>query len=139
MQAALAEMDRRRGTQERYNQEHGITPRSIVKSVDEIRFTTRVADAREDPVPRAEAVSLLGKAAGDWSGLDQAQRDALVGRLEDEMRRAADDLDFELAAQIRDQIMDLKAAGTGARGHGSTHGGAEAQGRGKARGRPARR
>ena len=53
MKAALEEMDRRRVTQLRYNQEHGITPRSIVKSVDEIRFTTRVADAREDPVARA--------------------------------------------------------------------------------------
>jgi len=138
MKEALAEMDRRRRTQERYNAEHGITPRSIVKSVDQIRFTTRVADAREDPVPRAEAVSLLGKAAGEWSALDQAQREALVKRLEDEMRRAADDLDFELAAQVRDQIMDLKAAGTGARRPERTDAPGSA-GTGKRRGRPARR
>jgi len=140
MQAALAEMDRRRRTQERYNLDHGITPRSIVKSVDQIRFTTRVADAREDPVPRPEAVSLLGKAAADWTGLDQAQRDALVKQLENEMRRAADDLDFELAAQLRDQIMDLKAAGTG--GGVRTHERTDAPGSadtGKRRGRPARR
>jgi excinuclease ABC subunit B len=110
MKEALAEMDRRRRTQERYNAEHGITPRSIVKSVDQIRFTTRVADAREDPLPRPEALSLVGKAASEWSGLDEAKREELVGKLEDEMRRAADDLDFELAAQIRDQIMDLKAS-----------------------------
>ena len=138
MKEALAEMDRRRRTQERYNAEHGITPRSIVKSVDQIRFTTRVADAREDPVPRAEAVSLLGKAAGEWSALDQAQREALVKQLEDEMRRAADDLDFELAAQVRDQIMDLKAAGTGARRPERTDAPGSA-GTGKRRGRPARR
>jgi excinuclease ABC subunit B len=138
MKEALAEMDRRRRTQERYNAEHGITPRSIVKSVDQIRFTTRVADAREDPVPRAEAVSLLGKAAGDWSALDQAQREALVKQLEDQMRRAADDLDFELAAQIRDQIMDLKAAGTGTRRSERTDAPGSA-GTGKRRGRPARR
>jgi len=146
MKAALDEMARRRVTQLKYNREHGITPRSIVKSVDEIRFTTRVADAREDPVPRAEALSLAGHAARDWTSLDEAERAALLKQLEDEMRRAADDLDFELAAQIRDQIMDLKAAGTGARGHGGTE--AQGPGRldapgsagtGRRRGRPARR
>jgi excinuclease ABC subunit B len=146
MKEALEEMDRRRGTQERYNREHGITPRSIVKSVDQIRFTTRVADAREDPVPRPEALSLVGKAAGGWASLDAAQREEAVRSLEEEMRRAADDLDFELAAQIRDQIMELKATGAGARAGRDApgRGGTDAQGQsgtgpGKRRGRPARR
>ena len=143
MRAALEEMQRRRAVQERYNQEHGITPRSIVKSVDQIRFATRVADAREDPVPRPEAVSLAGKAASDWTALDAAQREELLKQLEDEMRRAADDLDFELAAQIRDQILDLKASGQGRRAaasseSGDARGGGE-QARGRRRGRPARR
>jgi excinuclease ABC subunit B len=137
MQAALDEMDRRRATQQRYNREHGITPRSIVKSVDEIRFTTRVADAREDPVPRTEALSLAGKAAAEWTSLDAAQREALLKQLEDEMRRAADDLDFELAAQIRDQIMDLRAsAPSRSRGAPAAVDGPPARGR---RGRAARR
>ena len=136
MKAAMEEMDRRRRTQERYNREHDITPRSIVKSVDQIRFTTRVADAREDPVPRPEALSLVGKAAGGWASLDAAQREEVVKTLEEEMRRAADDLDFELAAQIRDQIMDLKAVDTarGRPGAQSDAGTARAR-----RGRPARR
>ena len=143
MRAALEEMQRRRAVQERYNQEHGITPRSIVKSVDQIRFATRVADAREDPVPRPEAVSLAGKAASDWTALDAAQREELLKQLEDEMRRAADDLDFELAAQIRDQILDLKASGQGRRAAASSESG-DARGggehaRGRRRGRPARR
>src|SRR5216110_1433198 len=47
MQRALDEMQRRRGRQQAYNEAHDITPRSIVKSVDQVRFTTRVADARE--------------------------------------------------------------------------------------------
>jgi excinuclease ABC subunit B len=111
MRAALEEMDRRRVVQRAYNAEHGITPRSIVKSVDEIRFTTRVADAREDPVPRTEPLAVLGKAAADWAEADPAERDAIVATLEQEMRRAAEDLDYELAAQIRDQILDLRAAG----------------------------
>ena len=113
MRAALEEMERRRVVQRAFNLEHGITPRSIVKSVAEIRFTTRVADAREDPVQRAEPLALLGKAAADWTNADPAERAALFTMLEQEMRKAADDLDYELAAQIRDQLMDLKAAGAG--------------------------
>ncbi len=115
MTAALEEMDRRREVQRAYNLEHGITPRSIVKSVDEIRLSTRVADAREDPVPRAEPLALLGKAAADWAAADPDEKAALIGMLEAEMKTAAEDLDFELAAQIRDQVMDLKAAGGGRR------------------------
>jgi excinuclease ABC subunit B len=136
MKEALGEMDRRRRTQERYNREHGITPRSIVKSVDQIRFTTRVADAREDPVPRPEALSLAGKTAASWASLDAAQREEVVRTLEEEMRRAADDLDFELAAQIRDQIMDLKAGETAKRRAAAVADAGAARPR---RGRPARR
>ena len=139
MTAALEEMDRRREVQRAYNIEHGITPRSIVKSVEEIRFTTRFADAREDPVPRAEPLALLGKAAADWEAADPDEKAALIGMLEQEMRRAADDLDYELAAQVRDQIMDLKAATHGrtdARTHGGTAAGsATGPGAGEGRGR----
>src|SRR5206468_11224772 len=46
MQRALDEMSRRRQTQLAYNEEHGITPRSIVRSVDQVRFATRFADAK---------------------------------------------------------------------------------------------
>jgi excinuclease ABC subunit B len=141
MRAALEEMDRRREVQRQYNTAHGITPRSIVKSVEEIRFTTRVADAREDPVPRAEPLALLGKAAAGWHSADPEERAALVALLEQEMRRAAEDLDYELAAQIRDQILDLKAAGgradtrTSERADARTSGRTGAPGRGKPGGR----
>ena len=142
MQAALDEMDRRRDVQRRYNAEHGITPRSIVKTVEEIRFTTRVADAREDPVPRAEPLALLGKAAAGWNSADPEDRAALVALLEQEMRRAAEDLDYELAAQIRDQVLDLKAAKGGrtdARTHERTgapaHRGTDGPSRGRSGGR----
>jgi excinuclease ABC subunit B len=109
MRAAIEEMDRRREVQRRYNSEHGITPASIVKSVEEIRFTTRVADAREDPVPRTEPLSLVAKATRSWADASAAERAELIRQLEEEMKRAADELDFELAAQIRDQVLDLKA------------------------------
>ena len=102
MQRALDEMTRRREIQQRYNQEHGITPRSIVKSMEEVRLSTHVADARtERPEPRqaADAVDLH----------DPARRAALIQSLERQMREAAANLEFELAAMLRDQLNDLKA------------------------------
>jgi len=123
MKAAMEEMDRRREVQRAYNAEHGITPTTIRKSVAEIRFTTRVADAREDPVPRTEPLSAVAKAGVAWGDATAAERDRILADLEAEMRRAADDLDFELAAQIRDQVMDLKATGgRGGRGSGGPDG-----------------
>ena len=105
MQRALEEMTRRREIQQRYNAEHGITPRSIVKSMEEVRLSTHVADARtERPEPRL--------AVQDKVDLhDPAKRAALVQALERQMREAAANLEFELAAMLRDQLNDLKAMG----------------------------
>jgi excinuclease ABC subunit B len=102
MQRALDEMTRRREIQQRFNQEHGITPRSIVKSMEEVRLSTHVADARtERPEPRQapDAVDLH----------DPARRAAMIQSLERQMREAAANLEFELAAMLRDQLNDLKA------------------------------
>jgi excinuclease ABC subunit B len=99
MQRAQAEMNRRRVAQLAYNTEHRITPRSIVKSVGDIRFVTRFADARTakpaEPGVRRPA--------------DAKERDALITLLESQMQAAALELDFELAAVLRDQILELKA------------------------------
>jgi excinuclease ABC subunit B len=100
MERALAEMDRRRATQMAYNAEHGITPVSIRKSVDQVRFVTRVADARTERPPVAERLKPA----------EPADREALIAALERQMREAAAELDFELAAQLRDQLFDLKSA-----------------------------
>jgi excinuclease ABC subunit B len=99
MERAIEEMNRRRGLQEAHNLEHGVTPVSISKSVDQVRLVTRVADAR---APRPEPEPERGE------GLDRA---ALLEVLEQQMREAAAELDFELAAQLRDQLFELKAAG----------------------------
>jgi len=103
MQRALEEMTRRREIQQRYNAEHGITPRSIVKSMEEVRLSTHVADARtEKPEPKL--------AVQDKVDLrDPARRAALVQALERQMREAAANLEFELAAMLRDQLNELKA------------------------------
>jgi excinuclease ABC subunit B len=100
MRRCIEETNRRREIQGRYNVEHGITPRSIRKSVDEVRRTTAVADSRWDPGTRAvEALA----------GLPDLEPDELVQRLTAEMERAAGSLDFELASQLRDHIFQLRA------------------------------
>ncbi len=105
MRRALEEMDRRREIQRRFNEEHGITPRSIVKSMEEVRLSTHVADARtERPEPRLavqERVDLR----------DPAKRAAAIQVLEKQMRQAAANLEFELAAMLRDQVNELRALG----------------------------
>jgi excinuclease ABC subunit B len=98
MRRALDEMSRRRALQEAYNAQHGITPQSIVKSVGDIRFVTRVADARGSRVPVA-----AGRPA------DATERERLIRLLESQMQAAAEALDFELAAVLRDQLLELKA------------------------------
>jgi excinuclease ABC subunit B len=99
MERALSEMNRRRQTQLAYNVEHGITPRSIVKSVGDIRFVTRVADAR---VAKPGAGEIRRPA-------DAGERETLIRMLEQQMQAAAEELDFELAAVLRDQLLELKA------------------------------
>jgi excinuclease ABC subunit B len=102
MQACLDETDRRRRVQLAYNQEHGITPTTIQKTISEIEFSTRVADARERPPARA--------AEPPVSYADEVNREEYAKVLEQEMARAAEALDFERAALLRDQLFELKAA-----------------------------
>jgi excinuclease ABC subunit B len=103
MQRAIEEMDRRRTIQQAYNVEHGITPVSIVKSLEQVRLSTHVADARtEKPEPKPEKQPDLR---------DPARRAALIQKLERQMREAAANLEFESAAMLRDQLNELKAAG----------------------------
>jgi len=98
MQRALDEMSRRRGIQQAYNVEHGVIPRSIVKSVGDIRFVTRVADARgQRPAAAASRPA------------DAKEREGLMRLLESQMQAAAEALDFEQAALLRDQLLELKA------------------------------
>ena len=98
MQRALEEMNRRRATQLAYNQEHGITPVTISKSVDEIMRATSVADAAAGP----DVQDLLPAAVMD---LD---REALMEVLDREMLAAASREDFEMAAVFRDRLDELR-------------------------------
>ncbi|HEX5004017.1 MAG TPA: excinuclease ABC subunit UvrB [Gemmatimonadales bacterium] len=106
MERALAEMDRRRAIQVAYNTEHGITPRSIVKSLEQVRLSTYVADARTEKPEPIEAGSLVREDLHD-----PAVRARTIAALEQQMKEAAANLEFELAALLRDQVNDLKATG----------------------------
>jgi excinuclease ABC subunit B len=105
MQRALDEMDRRRSIQQAYNEEHGITPTSIVKSMEQVRLSTHVADARTERVQPEKALQ-------DRADLrDPAKRATMITSIERQMREAAANLEFEVAALLRDQLNELKAMG----------------------------
>jgi excinuclease ABC subunit B len=103
MRRVLDEMDRRRDIQRKFNEAHNITPVSIVKSLDEVRLSTHVADARtEKPQPRIKVVESVDLH-------DPAERAAYMAKLERRMREAAANLEFERAALIRDELNELRA------------------------------
>ena len=100
MRRCLDETNRRREIQLEHNRAHGITPETIRKSVQEIEFSTRVADARVRPMKVAEEVVSYAK---------EVNSEELVKILEKEMADAAEAMDFERAALLRDQIFELRA------------------------------
>jgi excinuclease ABC subunit B len=107
MQRALDETARRRTMQHEHNLAHGIVPRGVTKSVDEVRFITRVADAREEREGAAPAPKKLG---GESVARSREELEQLVGELEVTMREAARALDFEAAARLRDQLFEVRTA-----------------------------
>jgi excinuclease ABC subunit B len=97
MDRAIAETNRRREIQEAYNREHGIEPKSIVKTLEEVLRATAVADSRQEPAPQVSIDAYRELSPKD-----------LLAALEREMRDAAARLEFELAATIRDKIFELR-------------------------------
>ena len=96
MKAAIEETDRRRSIQKKYNEEHGITPKSVSKS---IRSVIEATHASEDES------SYMGKSPSE---LTKKELMEYIKKLEGEMKQAAKDLQFERAAQLRDQIFEYK-------------------------------
>jgi excinuclease ABC subunit B len=99
MRAAIEETGRRRALQEAYNQEHGITPQSIVKEIDAVMSSVYERDYMTPADPRD----------GMERFKTQAELDAYVASLQGEMRLAAANLDFEKAATLRDDIKRLRS------------------------------
>ena len=102
MRVCLDETERRRRVQTAHNEEHGIEPRTIRKSVEEIEFSTRVADAREKPAVK------VAEPGQEYA--DEVNAEEFIKIIEQEMAKAAEALDFERAASLRDQLFELKAA-----------------------------
>jgi excinuclease ABC subunit B len=104
MRAAIGETDRRRALQEEYNREHGITPKSIIKRIDDVMSSVY----ERDYVTSASVVR-----EGLETFRSQAELDAHIGGLQAQMRAAAANLDFEKAAALRDYIKRLRTADLG--------------------------
>lgn len=96
MRAAIDETNRRRAIQEAYNKEHGITPTTIKKAVRDLISITKAAE---------KTVNELEK---DPESMDEKELTKLIGKLQKQMQKAAAELDFETAAKLRDQMMELK-------------------------------
>ena len=97
MQAALAEMDRRRTIQREYNEKHGITPTSIKKSVGEAMVQHEKFEIASLMVAEEEEEYITSK-----------NPQKLIVRLEKQMYAAAKNLEFEKAAELRDRVKRLR-------------------------------
>lgn len=98
MEVAISETKRRREIQEKYNEEHGITPQTIQKG---IRDSIRATQAAEEPEEYATSVKL--------DKLTKKEKEAMIAQMENEMKEAAKALNFERAAELRDLLLELKA------------------------------
>ena len=96
MQKAIDETARRRKIQMAYNEEHGIVPQTIKKEIRDLISVTKAVDKEEDKEV-------------DITSLNRQERKELVKKLQGQMQEAVEVLDFELAAQIRDMMLEVKA------------------------------
>src|SRR6188474_1923347 len=103
MKSAMAETDRRRQVQEAYNREHGITPASIIKNIDDVLSSVYDRDYSTVADPRTPGLSFR----------THAELEAHIATLDQQMKAAAANLDFEKAASLRDQIRALRTRDLG--------------------------
>ncbi|MBB6450352.1 excinuclease ABC subunit B [Geomicrobium halophilum] len=100
MEVAISETNRRRSIQEAYNEEHGITPKTIEKAVPQTIQATVAAEDQESYVAPKD------------KNLTKDEKEKLITQVEDEMKEAAKLLDFERAAELRDTLIELKGKKT---------------------------
>lgn len=96
MQAAIDETNRRRSIQQQYNEEHNITPQSIKKAVRDLISISKVIAKEELRFEK------------DPESMNRKELEKLIGQIEKQMKKAAADLNFEAAAQLRDKMVELK-------------------------------
>jgi len=108
MQRMIDETSRRRKKQTAYNVQHGITPETIYKTVDEVMAATAVADVRDRRDERSMKSRFSAVSEPVAKYLSKDQKDDLISELKTEMKRAAQDLEFERAAELRNSIERLE-------------------------------
>ena len=96
MKRAIEETNRRREIQQKYNEEHGITPQTIKKAVRDLISISKAAEARDDDFQK------------DPESMDAKELDKLAKELTKKMRQAAAELNFEEAARLRDRMKEIK-------------------------------
>ena len=97
MRNAINETNRRRGIQQKYNEEHGITPQTIKKAVrDLIRISKKVEETEAGDIQK------------DIESMNQKELEQLVRKIKKKMNTAAAELNFELAASLRDQMLEIR-------------------------------
>lgn len=98
MDKAISETERRRKIQLAHNEKHGITPQTIRKKVQDVIEATKVAEEKADYLADVKSAKMSKK-----------DRQRVIDRLEEEMKEAAKNLQFERAAELRDALLELKA------------------------------
>ena len=96
MRAAIEETERRRAIQQQYNEEHGITPQTIKKAVRDLISITKEIAAQEVKFEK------------DPESMDRQELEKLIADVTKKMKKAAADLNYEAAAELRDKMVELK-------------------------------
>ena len=96
MKLAIDETLRRRSLQQKYNEEHGITPTTIKKAVRDLISISKAVAETEDKLMK------------DPESMSRKELEKLIGEVQKQMRAAAADLNFEMAAELRDKMIELK-------------------------------
>ncbi len=96
MKAAIGETERRRSIQQRYNEEHGITPQTIKKAVRDLISISKVIAKEEMRFEK------------DPESMSREELEKLIAKVQNQMKKAAADLNFEMAAELRDKMVELK-------------------------------
>ena len=96
MRMAIEETKRRREIQMKYNEEHGITPQTIKKAVRDLISISQKVDSAQMKLEK------------DPESMSRQELEKLIGEVTKKMKKAAADLNFEAAAELRDKLLELK-------------------------------
>jgi excinuclease ABC subunit B len=108
MRAAIEETNRRRTIQEDYNRERGIEPQTIIKGIRDLNDQLRSVAETQADYGAVGSDMIAGQRGQRLAELDRGKVEALVARMEAEMRTAAKELEFERAAALRDEIQQIR-------------------------------